>query len=118
MRVESDLISDFVLDNIAYLKSELIFMGIQKLNCDVFSKKKVLTEVLRLLDSFFYLWCFLDDIVASATLMVLSSFFSFGFNGYRPVIINPKMMKIIIIFFKIYSPFYFVVLYSFFKKKF
>lgn len=55
MRVESDLISDFVLDNIAYLKSELIFMGIQKLNCDVFSKKKVLTEVLRLLDSFFYL---------------------------------------------------------------
>lgn len=52
MDIKSDFISDNVLNNIAYLKSELIFMSVQTLDCDSFCKKKVLKKILDLLDSF------------------------------------------------------------------
>lgn len=52
MEVVSDVINDTVIENVAYLKSELIFMCIQSLECSNFYKKELLKMTIELLDSF------------------------------------------------------------------
>ena len=111
-------INEIDLEKFALFKAELIFREVEELDLGESARYNVIETIIEYLDNYDIIW-FLDVTLASPT-FIFFNFVSFlsCLNISNPVNNSPNNNIIIIIFFKFIFSFHFILLYSFFCKRF
>ncbi len=98
-------IDEVVLENFSLFKAELIYDIVCEMDYDDYIKERIIDSIISSLDEYDYIWRF-DVTLASPTFIFLSLVsFLFCLNVNNPVTISPRIIKNIIAFFNLSSPF-------------